>query len=94
MTSDADKKFSLERKIPLALVWAVVLNLGGGVWWAAATSARLDQIEKADYSKLVERVVAVEVKIDQAAEDFGYNRSQLTELNGKIDKVLARGSKR
>lgn len=83
--------FTVERKVTLMFFWAIastiVLNICGAVWWTASADNRIKQLEKTDYSMVVQRLVAVEVKIDQAAENFGYNRQALDELNRKIDKM-------
>lgn len=85
----ASDNFSIEKKISLVLILAVILQIGGSVWWAATTDNRMKQLEKNDYGRVIERMVAVEVKIDQAADNFGYSRSKMDELSSKVDMLLA-----
>jgi len=37
----------LDKRIPVALIVALALNSGAGIWWAATTNARLDNVEQA-----------------------------------------------
>jgi hypothetical protein len=71
--------WSLDRKIPLLLVLAVILQCGTAVWWAAQNDTR-DNAQDVKIQKLERRIDATEtLKQDLATlkNDIGWIKSWL-----------------
>ncbi len=58
------------------------------VWWAAGVEARVGALEAGQDKTVIVRLVAVETKLDNAAQNFGANRELLEKLDDKMDKFL------
>lgn len=59
----ATEHWTVDKKIPLALIFAILLQTIAGVWWAATTTARLSVVESSTLKAqdLTERVIRLEV---------------------------------
>lgn len=59
----ATEHWTVDKKIPLALIFAIMLQTIAGVWWAATTTARLSVVElsQSRSQDLTERVIRLEV---------------------------------
>ena len=42
----ADGPWMLDKRVPIALILAILTQTAAGVWWAASQTARLDTAEK------------------------------------------------
>lgn len=42
----ADSPWMLDKRVPIALILAILTQTAAGVWWAASQTARLDTAEK------------------------------------------------
>lgn len=42
----ADSPWMLDKRVPIALILAILAQTAAGVWWAASQTARLDTAEK------------------------------------------------
>jgi cell division protein FtsL len=73
----------MDKKIPVALLFVILLQTLGVVWWAATITGRLDWVEKGQLanSGLTERVVRLEVLGEQ-------NKAALDRIEKKIDEML------
>lgn len=63
---EADARWHLDKRVPIALLLAILVQTGGGFWWAATTSERINSLEKrADaVAPQSERLTRVEVKLE------------------------------
>ena len=67
MADDApEAKWHLDKRIPIALIVAIVVQTMAAVWWAGTSSARLDSIERRveQMTPQAERIVRMETKIE------------------------------
>jgi hypothetical protein len=64
--AEQKEHWAIERKIPIALLTALAIQTGVGIWQAAAAWARLEQLEKKVEAMAPqgERLVRVETKTD------------------------------
>jgi hypothetical protein len=62
--------WTVDRRIPLALILAIVVQTGGIVWWAASASERLNNLEKKVElaGPHADRLTRVEVKLETVQE--------------------------
>lgn len=57
--------WQVEKKIPLALIAAVILQTFGIAWWGSAMSTRVEQLERQASARMTdaERIVRLEEKV-------------------------------
>ena len=60
MSLPTENHWTFDKRVPLALVFTIVVQTGCFVWWAATASASLAQVVK-DTVALSERVARVEM---------------------------------
>ena len=77
-----EKPFRLDRRIPIALVFAFVLQTGGALFWAGSAAQRISEVERQTQvnSSAVERVVRLEAQVNAMHE-------QLSRIETKIDQL-------
>jgi hypothetical protein len=70
----------VEKKVTLAVIFAVAAESAGVFMWAGATSEKLKEVEAgiADQADMAERLARVEVHLELAGE-------QLTRIENKLD---------
>jgi hypothetical protein len=61
-----DDKWHLDRRVPIALIMAIVVQTSGLVWWASSLSERVSSLEKTRDATApqADRLTRVEVKIE------------------------------
>ena len=66
MTDEAETKWHLDKRIPIALIATIIVQTMAAVWWAGTSSARLDHIERRvdQMTPQAERIVRMETKIE------------------------------
>jgi hypothetical protein len=66
----ADEHWVLDKKIPLALIGAIILQGFVALWWAAGMNNRVEVLERQAVSTapMSERLVKLETKFDAAIE--------------------------
>lgn len=63
---DNDNRWHLDRRVPIALVVALLAQTGGFVWWAATLTIRVEQLEQssAGISARADRLTRVETHVE------------------------------
>jgi hypothetical protein len=63
---DPDTHWTLDRRVPLALILALVLQTAGLVWWASSLSERVNTLERRAEATAPQgdRLTRVEVKLE------------------------------
>jgi hypothetical protein len=67
---DADRRWHLDKRVPIALIVTIILQTGGIIWWAASANERLATLERrADATApQSDRLTRVEVKLEVVQE--------------------------
>lgn len=70
MTEEPRTKWSVDRHIPLALIFAIAVQTLGAFWWAAGVSFRINDLENrmSGSSQNGDRLTRLEVKFESALE--------------------------
>jgi 5-bromo-4-chloroindolyl phosphate hydrolysis protein len=78
MSEPENNGWHLDRKVPIVLIFAIILQTAGIIWWAATLSVRLDVLESQfeARSSIPERITRMETKLDTNLE---YIRRSLDE---------------
>jgi hypothetical protein len=66
----ATRHWHLDKRVPVALIFAMLVQTAGVVWWGATTSERLSNLERRveSTSPQADRLTRVEVKLDNIAD--------------------------
>lgn len=78
---EADSAWHLDKRIPIALIFAIAMQTSGIIWWGATTSERLNALErKVEFAAPQgDRLTRVEVNIEAI-------KDSLTEIKAVIRK--------
>jgi hypothetical protein len=70
MTDGTRNDWSIDRRIPAALIATLILQTLVGVWWLAQLGERVSALERTEATRqaVVERLTRVEVKVDTALD--------------------------
>jgi hypothetical protein len=70
MSEENDKHWTVDRRVPLALIVAMAIQTAGAVWWASNVSERVNNLEKRAEvtAPQGDRLTRVEVKIESIQE--------------------------
>ena len=73
---------TVERKVTLALVFAVIVQFAGGLLWAGGAAERFSVLERTavETRPIGERLVRVEAELEAV-------RAQLTRMENKLDQL-------
>ncbi len=71
-----------DRRISIALVFAVIVQTAGALMWAGAADARLAMLDRdaLESRTMVERLARIEAELEAA-------RAQLDRIEGKLDRI-------
>jgi hypothetical protein len=63
---DEDTHWHLDKRVPIALILAIILQTAGLVWWASSLSERVNSLERTRDANAPQgdRLTRVEVKIE------------------------------
>jgi hypothetical protein len=82
--------WTLDKRVPLAFIMAIVLQTAGALWWASTMAATVQsqgqKIGALESQRAGERLAVVEATI-------GDVRSQLNRIESKLDRMVERSSK-
>lgn len=86
-TDRRGEHWTVDRRIPLALVAAIAIQTAGAVWWAASIDQRLASVEIATSASvtLADRVTRVEVDFTSSKTEVS---RRLDRIEAKIDRIL------
>lgn len=64
-----DVKWHLDRRVPLGLIFTLLLQMGIGIWWVSKAEARLSVIEKITDAtpSISDRLITLEAKSEGIA---------------------------
>lgn len=64
--SGQDKHWTVDRKVPLALIVTILIQTGTFIWWASSLSERVNTLERerAATAPQADRLVRVEVHLE------------------------------
>lgn len=78
MTELTERKWKVDKTVPLAIIITLGLQTIGAVWWAATLSARVEVLEKNQVTG--ERAVRIEEQVIRLREDLGDIKVDLKRL--------------
>lgn len=63
---EADARWHLDKRIPIAIILAIAVQSGAGIWWAASVDGRVTSLERQVQTSAPdrERLTRVEVRLE------------------------------
>ncbi len=85
-----DTHWHLDKRVPVALLLAIVIQTVGAVWWAASLSARVDALERAWLEMKTHQGRIVRLEANQTAVYQRLDRIEAIQrrIETKIDRLL------
>lgn len=86
---DVEKHWTVDRRVPLALILAMLGQTGGLVWWASGINQRVSVLEERDRTVTAaapiqsDRLTRVETKVETIQRD-------VTEIKSDIKSLIVR----
>lgn len=82
-------------KVSIAVVIAIVLQTGGGFWWAGTLSNRVSDIESDVKASISQTESAsqhriLQLQIDNNKDTTNEIKGSLKTINGKLDRLIER----
>lgn len=76
---DDDRQWHLDKKVPIALIAAILTQTAGIGWWGASTNARLNALEEKSTlaASQPERLTRVETKLESVQDGIAEIKSIL-----------------
>lgn len=81
--------WSLNRKVPVAIIITLVLQIVGFAWYAAKLDARVEE-----QAQRLAKTEAQILAIDRDARDFGVRMARIEEKTGAMLNILERLERR
>lgn len=88
-TEDTINQWHLDKRIPIALIFAVMMQTGAGVWWAASMAARIEHNELR-----MARLEASELKVHELTSRFDRTLSAIEQGLADTRRSLERIERR
>jgi hypothetical protein len=84
-----DNHWSLDKRIPIALIATLAIQTGGVLVWAGQVSQRIDMLERqsAEQKSFGERITRVEVTVETVKETTKDMKDAVTRIEQKIDTI-------
>lgn len=70
------------KEIPIAMLFAIAVQTGGAIWWAASMNAKLDSL-----SYQVASLTADKYSMHDAEKDQALVNEKLDNLKSRMDKI-------
>lgn len=90
-TRDAGDKepWHLDKKVPIALIIAIMVQTGGALWWTSKLDSRIETVERhvADTKDDAARLVRLEAFRDNLG-------NRLDRIEAKLDRLVEHGGGR
>ena len=86
----ADDQWHLDRRVPIALIIALVIQSAGGVWWASAMNERMAQVERR-LEGFASRTVETERQVDAQGREIGVLTTEIKNLTRQLERLYAQG---
>lgn len=84
MAGEDENNWHLDKKVPIALIVTLVLNIGATSWWAATASEKLASLERRIdlAAPQADRLTRVETKLENVQDSLTEIKSMLRPPRG------------
>ena len=85
--SMSDTHWHLDKRVPVAIIFAIFAQTAGAIWWAASIQGRVAANE-ASISRLTDNSEVLRSAVHEQAVQLGRIEEQITGLRSDIQRVL------
>ena len=83
---DVDRQWHLDKRVPVALLFGLMVQGGAGVWWASGANERLSQIERR-LEGFATRGEARDNTVNQQGQTIAVLLSRIDDTNRNLDRL-------
>ena len=76
-----EKHWTLDRRVPLALIWAVLAQTGVGIWWASRQEATINHLSQRQAALEAQRAT------DRVGERLSTLESQMMDAKDVLRRI-------
>lgn len=80
--------WTLDRRVPVAIIFAILLQSAGAIWWAASIQGRVASNED-NIARLTDNSEAMRLAVHEQAVQLGRIEEQINGLRGDIQRMLS-----
>lgn len=75
----------LDKRVPIALLVAIILQTSGAIWWAATIQGRVDRLDEIVGVRATDgdRLIALEIRLESV-------QRQIMTVDAKVDTILTK----
>lgn len=97
----SEQQWHLDKRVPVAIIFALLMQSLGGVWWASSLNERTAQIERRlegfaqrsqgadrDIATLQQSVAVLSVQIDNTLRSVGRLEAEVSTTNALLREYL------
>ena len=86
----ANEQWHLDKRVPVAIIFAILIQSAGGVWWASAMNERMSQVERR-LEGFASRSQETERQVDQQGREIGVLTTEIKNLTRQLERLYAQG---
>lgn len=88
MSDPQQQAWHLDKRVPIALIFALLAQTGGIVWWASGLSSRVD-VNSRDIARQSGEVAILRNAAQAQAIQLGRIEEQIAGMRGDINRMIA-----
>lgn len=83
-----DNAWHLDKRVPISLIFALLLQTAGMVWWAASLSSRVE-VNAREISRTSGEVGILRNSVQAQAVQLGRIEEQISGLRGDVGRLIS-----
>lgn len=84
------EQWHLDKRVPIALIFAIMIQSAGGVWWASAMNERMAQVERR-IEGFASRNAQTDERVNTQAQEIAVLASEIKQIGRQLDRLYAQG---
>ena len=86
----ANEQWHLDKRVPVAIIFAIIIQSAGGVWWASAMNERMHQVERR-LEGFAARGAITERQVNEQGEEIAFLTAEIKQLSRQLERLYAQG---
>lgn len=82
----ADHQWHLDRRVPIALIFAIIVQSAGVTWWASQMNERMTQVERR-LAGFAARNDATDERVNRQSSQIAVLTEQVSNTNKSLERV-------
>lgn len=90
-----DQQWHLDKRVPIALILAIIIQVAGAVYWASKMEARIDantsriEVVDRDMTRLSRQITSMADASNIQAVQMGRIEEQISGMRGDVSRLIA-----